>query len=242
MTPNVTLAVLAGTLVGCGVVLLLSRSLVRALLGVLLLGNGINVVFMVASGAPGRSPIVTKETAATTTIGPDGISDPLPQAMVLTAIVITLAVTGYCLALAHRQWQLARTDDLEDDAEDARIAELAGRGDLSGSDYTDTSDPQRLADDAEDAGPDQAPRDTVGAATGHAQSAAPGERCPDDGEDATDHGGPDAGDVGEPPDPPADEPGDRPDDHPRASPSPDECAAPGSHAHDADDRDREEDR
>ncbi len=154
MTPNLVLSLLAGCLFGSGVVLLLSRSLVRALLGVLLMGNGVNVVFLVASGAPGRAPIVDKKDAATVVIGPDGISDPLPQAMVLTAIVITLAVTGFVLSLAHRQWQLAATDDLENDPEDERISRLAEDNDLSGSDYTDTADPHALADYAEDAPPE----------------------------------------------------------------------------------------
>lgn len=154
MSPNLTLAVLAGVFFGAGVVLLLSRSLVRALLGVLLMGNAVNVVYVVASGAPGKAPIVAKADAPDVVIGPDGISDPLPQAMVLTAIVITLAVTGFVLALAHRQWQLAATDDLENDPEDERISRLAEDNDLSGSDYTDTADPHALADDAEDAPPE----------------------------------------------------------------------------------------
>lgn len=153
MIPNLSLALLAGVLFGSGVVLLLSRSLTRSLLGVLLMGNGVNVVFMVASGAPGRAPIIAPEEAATTVIGPDGISDPLPQAMVLTAIVITLAVTGFVLALVYRQWQLADSDNVEDDAEDTRLFELAEANDLSGSDYTDTADPHALADDEEDNAP-----------------------------------------------------------------------------------------
>ena len=49
------------------------------------------------------------------------MSDPLPQAMVLTAIVISLATIGFLLALAYRLWQLTGTDDVPDDAEDARI-------------------------------------------------------------------------------------------------------------------------
>ncbi|GAA1394965.1 Na(+)/H(+) antiporter subunit C [Luteococcus peritonei] len=154
MNPNLTLSVLAGVLFGSGVVLLLSRSLVRALLGVLLMGNGVNVVYIVASGPAGRAPIVSKEEAAAgVPIGADGISDPLPQAMVLTAIVITLAVTGFVLALAHRQWQLAATDVVANDPEDERISLLAEANDLSGSDYTDTADPHALADDAEEAPP-----------------------------------------------------------------------------------------
>lgn len=144
MTANITLVVLCGVLVGCGVALLLSRSLVRSLLGVLLMSNGVNIAFLIASGRPGRAPIIAKSEAGEITIGPDGISDPLPQAMVLTAIVITLAVTGFTLALAHRQWQLARTDDVADDTEDTRIGGLAEANDISDSDYVDTTDPHSI--------------------------------------------------------------------------------------------------
>ena len=53
------------------------------------------------------------------------MSDPLPQAMVLTAIVITLGVVAFGLALAHRTWQLTGSDDVQDDIEDAYIRRLA---------------------------------------------------------------------------------------------------------------------
>jgi multicomponent Na+:H+ antiporter subunit C len=53
------------------------------------------------------------------------MSDPLPQAMVLTAIVITLGMTAFLLALAYRSWQLHRHDEVQDDVEDRRIARLA---------------------------------------------------------------------------------------------------------------------
>ena len=72
-----------------------------------------------AGGARGRPPIVGD--------GGDGtMSDPLPQAMVLTAIVITLGMTAFVLALAYRSWQLHRHDEVQDDVEDRRIARLAG--------------------------------------------------------------------------------------------------------------------
>ena len=55
------------------------------------------------------------------------MTDPLPQAMVLTAIVITLGMTAFILAMAHRSWQLSRTDVVADDVEDLRLLALAGR-------------------------------------------------------------------------------------------------------------------
>ncbi|RCK70004.1 Na(+)/H(+) antiporter subunit C [Desertihabitans brevis] len=150
MTPNLLLCLLAGLLVGCGVHLLLARSVVRALLGFLLLGNGINLLFVVAAGPRGRPPIVG--------LGDESqpMADPLPQAMSLTAIVITLAMTGFVLALAHRSWQLSRSDVVEDDPEDARIGLRALENDMSESDFHGGpgADPRHVD-------PDEAPPGTV---------------------------------------------------------------------------------
>ncbi len=118
MTPNLVLALTAGALVGTGVYLLLARSVTRALLGIILLSNGVNVLFLVAAGPAGRAPIVGLTEV-------EEMTDPLPQAMVLTAIVITLGMTAFLLALAHRSWQLSRTDQVEDDVEDVRLLHLA---------------------------------------------------------------------------------------------------------------------
>ena len=130
MTPNVTLIVVASALIGTGVYLLLARSIVRALVGFLLMGNGINILFLVASGPAGEVPIIGEGDG-----GP--ISDPVPQALVLTAIVITLSMTAFVLSLAHRAWQLGRDDLLEDDEESARIHRRAEENDMSGESADD---------------------------------------------------------------------------------------------------------
>jgi len=118
MTPNLTLCVLAGVLVAAGAYLLLERGIVRAILGLLLLGNGANLLFLVAGGNLRQAPIVGHAL-------PEHMSDPLPQAMVLTAIVITLGMTAFLLAMAHRRWQLSRSDEVADDHEDTRLAAAA---------------------------------------------------------------------------------------------------------------------
>ena len=124
MSPNIVLVVTIGVLFAAGVYLLLERSLSRVLIGVILIGNGANLLFLVAGGAAGRPPIV----GAT----PEGqMSDPLPQAMVLTAIVITLGMTAFLLALAYRSWQLHRHDEVQDDVEDRRIGRLAALDQLA---------------------------------------------------------------------------------------------------------------
>lgn len=126
MTVNISLIVMAGALVACGVTLVLERSLSRILIGFILLSNGINVLFLVAAGPAGRAPIVGA--------GNEAMSDPLPQAMVLTAIVISLGTTAFGLALAYRTWRLDGDDDVQDDLEDDLVYR---RIELSESPMTD---------------------------------------------------------------------------------------------------------
>src|SRR5690606_9591783 len=98
-TPSVVLVLAIGVLFAAGVYLLLERSLTRVLLGFILMGNGANLLFLVAGGRAGGAPIIGET--------PEGeMSDPLVQAMVLTAIVITLGITAFVLAMAYRSWQL----------------------------------------------------------------------------------------------------------------------------------------
>jgi multicomponent Na+:H+ antiporter subunit C len=149
MTPNLTLALVAGVLFGTGVYLLLARSITRALLGIVLLSNGANILLLVAAGPAGEAAFygATPESAMT---------DPLPQAMVLTAIVITLGMTAFILALAHRSWQLSQTDIVADDVEDLRLVGLAVRDATPhGGDVPDV-----VTDDAPEPGPD--PDDEAG--------------------------------------------------------------------------------
>jgi multicomponent Na+:H+ antiporter subunit C len=120
MNPNLILCIVAGTLIAAGVYLILERSLSRILVGVLLASNGVNLLFLVASGPAGGPPIIGLTPS-------DEMSDPLPQAMVLTAIVITLAVGAYVMTLAYRSFQINGYDEVLDDVEDARIRMLAER-------------------------------------------------------------------------------------------------------------------
>ena len=55
-------------------------------------------------------------------------ADPLAQAMILTSIVITLALTAFILAMAYRSWQLHGHDEVQDDLEDRRVADRAEKG------------------------------------------------------------------------------------------------------------------
>lgn len=126
MSINLTLIVTAASLIGCGVYLVLERSLTRVLVGLLMLGNGVNLLFLIAGGRAGDAPIVGTTDAA-------DMADPLPQALVLTAVVIALATTAFLLAMAHRSWQLNSNDDVQDDVEDAAIRRLAAADEASDS-------------------------------------------------------------------------------------------------------------
>ena len=118
MTASLSLILAAAAMIGCGVYLILERSLTRVLVGLVMLGNGVNVLFLIASGPAGRAPIVGRSD-------PADFSDPLPQALVLTAIVISLGTTAFVLAMAYRSWQLNGHDDVQDDVEDRAIRRLA---------------------------------------------------------------------------------------------------------------------
>ncbi|MEU5874001.1 Na(+)/H(+) antiporter subunit C [Glycomyces sp. NPDC047369] len=119
MIPNLVYVVVVGVLIGAGVTLLLERTLTRVLIGVVLIGNGVNVLILM--GSEFGTPPIVGETPT------EGMSDPLPQAMILTAIVITLGITAFLLALAYRSQQLLGHDEVQDDAEDRRIIDLAER-------------------------------------------------------------------------------------------------------------------
>lgn len=124
MTANLALIIAASVTVGAGVYLALERSLTRVLIGLVLISNGVNLMLIVASGPAGEAPLAGDSEAA-------AMSDALPQALVLTAIVITLGTTAFILAMAYRSWQVNGSDDVQDDLEDALIRRLAAADETS---------------------------------------------------------------------------------------------------------------
>lgn len=131
IAPNLSLVVVAGFLIATGVYLLLERALTRLLLGIVLASNGVATLYLVVSGPAKGAPFVGARPA-------DEMSDALPQAMVLTAIVIALASVGFVLSLAYRQWRITGSDDVPDDAEDELIKRLAERDEVSSTYDDDT--------------------------------------------------------------------------------------------------------
>lgn len=110
---SVVLAFSAAVLFGLGTFLLLQRRLSRLIIGLGLLAHGANILLLISAEERGL-PVFPGSA--------EPFADPLPQALALTAIVISFGVTAFLLALAWRSVELTGDDLVEDDIEDRRIA------------------------------------------------------------------------------------------------------------------------
>ncbi|WP_116048912.1 Na(+)/H(+) antiporter subunit C [Amycolatopsis palatopharyngis] len=117
MTINIIMAAVIAVLYSVGFYLIMQRSLMRVVLGLVILGHGTNLFLQVAGG-PSGAPAFVGSAA------PADMADPLPQALALTAIVITFGTTTFLLALAYRSWVLRGHDQVQDDLEDRRIGNM----------------------------------------------------------------------------------------------------------------------
>jgi multicomponent Na+:H+ antiporter subunit C len=105
---EVYLAGVIGALYALALYLMMGRSVIRLVIGLAILSHAANLLVFTSAGVTrGRAPILTGAAS-----GVD-IADPLPQALVLTAIVISFAVLGYALVLARRACLVAGTDDVD---------------------------------------------------------------------------------------------------------------------------------
>ena len=114
-----------GGLTAVGLYLVTGRPLSRIVLGYALLGHAAVVALLIAGGPAGQSPIAGRAV-------PEAMANPLPQAIALTAIVISFGLTLFLLSLARRQRTLSGDDLVEDDLEDRRIAAPHGAADEPG--------------------------------------------------------------------------------------------------------------
>lgn len=103
---EILIIVLAGILIGASVYLMLSKSLLRIILGTGILSHGILLMLLTMGGLKrGGIPVLDDSVQQ--------YADPLPQAMLLTVIVITFALTAYMLVIAIRVYRELGTDDVE---------------------------------------------------------------------------------------------------------------------------------
>ena len=98
---EIILSITVGLLVAIGIWMMLDRGLLRVVLGVVVLGNGVNLAVFTAGRVDGRAAAFVTEAGA-----PALAANPLPQALVLTAIVIGFALFVFALAVLKRSWEL----------------------------------------------------------------------------------------------------------------------------------------
>ncbi len=111
---SVLMAFAAASLYTMGTYLLLQRKLSRIIIGLGLLTHGSNIL-LINAGRRGLPAFIGQGD-------PSEFGDPLPQALVLTAIVISFGTTALLLALAYRSWLLSDDDEVPDDIEDGLLA------------------------------------------------------------------------------------------------------------------------
>lgn len=105
------LVVLIGILYAAGIYFVLRRSMVRLLLGILILGNATNLlIFLLGNLTKGKPPIIDADLKTFA----DAYADPIPQALILTAIVISFGLTSFAIVLLKRVYALIGSDDLDD--------------------------------------------------------------------------------------------------------------------------------
>ena len=102
------IAVVIGVLFATGVYLILRRSIVKLLLGLLLLSHGANLLLFTVGGLRRAAPPILEQGAA------GRLADPLPQALILTAIVIGFGLIAFTLVLVYRVDQVVGSDDLDE--------------------------------------------------------------------------------------------------------------------------------
>ncbi|MFP4472117.1 MAG: Na+/H+ antiporter subunit C [Bacteroidales bacterium] len=104
------ISIVIGVIYAAGIYLLLRRSIVKLILGIIFLGNATNLVIFVSGGLTKASPAFIE---AGQEVAARDIADPLPQALILTAIVIGFGIIAFALALMYRFYKLTGTEDID---------------------------------------------------------------------------------------------------------------------------------
>lgn len=100
------MALSVGLLFAVGVYLMLARTMLRIILGITLLTHGVHLLLLTMSRLKtGAAPLLGEQV--------DTYVDPLPQALILTSIVISFGVTAFLIVLAYKAYRKLGTDDME---------------------------------------------------------------------------------------------------------------------------------
>lgn len=104
------LVILIGLFYAAGIYLMFRRSMLRMLLGLIFLGNGANMlIFLMGDIVKGKPPIISEDVSIFTNI----YADPVPQSLILTAIVISFGLQSFAIILLKKVYNLTGTDDLD---------------------------------------------------------------------------------------------------------------------------------
>src|SRR5690625_1948621 len=99
--------IVAGVLVTVAVYLLLSKNLIRVIIGTAVLTHAVHLLIMATGGVKGESVTIDNQKETT-------FADALPQALVLTSIVISFAVSSFFLVLAYQSYKYTKTANLDE--------------------------------------------------------------------------------------------------------------------------------
>jgi len=107
---EILLAIMTGVLYASGTYMILRRSIVKLIIGVILFGNGVNLlIFLLGRITKGSPPIISPELKNFADI----YADPIPQALILTSIVISFGLQAFAIILVKRAYKVLKTDDLD---------------------------------------------------------------------------------------------------------------------------------
>jgi multicomponent Na+:H+ antiporter subunit C len=107
---EVLLAIVIGTLYAAGIFMILRRSLVRLIIGLILLGNAANLlIFLLGRISKGKPPLIPEDATFLSEV----YADPIPQALILTAIVISFGLQAFAIVLVKRTFRVVKTDDID---------------------------------------------------------------------------------------------------------------------------------
>lgn len=107
---EILLAIIIGLLYAAGIYMILRRSMVKLIIGLILLGNGANLlIFLLGRIVKGKPPIIPETEYVLSGI----YADPVPQALILTAIVISFGLQSFAIILVKRAYKVLQTDDMD---------------------------------------------------------------------------------------------------------------------------------
>ena len=105
------LVIIIGLLYAAGIYMMLRRSLLKLIIGLIILGNGANMlIFLLGRIVKGKPPIIDSTESILSGI----YADPVPQALILTAIVISFGLQSFAIILIKRAYKVVKTDDLDE--------------------------------------------------------------------------------------------------------------------------------